>query len=502
MSQELFRNETIKNIVEKTKVIWAMDIADSLMGWDIEVLMPQEGAVERGIARAELQAISQSILKSPEIKGMVEEAEKHLPELNDYERGLIRVLKRRIKLATAIPPEILKEYIKTTSEATIQWRIARAKSDYKIFKPYLERIVELQRKIVEFLGYEEHPYDALLDLYEEGFRTRDADKMFGILEPEIRRIFRKIRDEGIYRESHELENVVYNVEDMKNLNLEILKIFEYPLGVRSRFDVSTHPFTTSIGIRDVRITTRYEGKDFKRSMYSTIHEYGHALYELQVDEKLAGTILATGVSGGIHESQSRFWENILGRSKTFAEAIYPIIKKHLKFVEKYTPDEIYYYLNTVKPSLIRVDADEVTYNLHILLRYKLEKSMITGDIRIDELPEIWNTEFERLIGVRPKMDSEGVLQDIHWSSGLGSFCNYTIGNVVAAQILNHMKREIEIEDQIMKLDFKPLREYLKNKIHCWGSTYEPKELLKRSFSEEMNPEHLIRYLENKYLKNK
>ncbi|MCR6669467.1 MAG: carboxypeptidase M32, partial [archaeon YNP-WB-062] len=207
-----------------------------------------------------------------------------------------------------------------------------------------------------------------------------------------------------------------------------------------------------------------------------------------------------GVSGGIHESQSRFWENIIGRSRVFAEAIYPTIKKHLKFVEKYTPEELYYYFNTVKPSLIRVDADEVTYNLHILLRYKLEKSMITGEVRMDELPEVWNSEFERLIGIRPKKDSEGVLQDIHWSSGLGSFCNYTIGNVVAAQILKHMKREMDFETQIAKLNFKPIREYLRNKIHMWGSVYEPKELLKRSFNEEMNPEHLLKYLEEKYLR--
>ncbi|MEM1549612.1 MAG: carboxypeptidase M32, partial [Candidatus Methanomethylicia archaeon] len=242
------------------------------------------------------------------------------------------------------------------------------------------------------------------------------------------------------------------------------------------------------------------GKDFKRSMYSTIHEYGHALYELQIDERLSGTLLATGVSGGMHESQSRFWENIIGRSRVFAEAIYPIIKKHLKFVEKYTPEELYYYFNTVKPSLIRVDADEVTYNLHILLRYKLEKAMITGDVKIGELPEVWNSEIERLIGVRPKSDSEGVLQDIHWSSGLGSFCNYTIGNIIAAQIRKHMMKKIKIDEEIMKLNFKPIREYLKEKVHIWGSTYEPKELLKRSFNEEMNPIYLLEYLEEKYLK--
>jgi len=500
MNQEVFRDENIKKILEKVRTIWALDIADSLMGWDIEVLMPQEGATERGIARSELQALSQSILKSKELKNLVYEAEKSMEKLNDYEKGLIRVLKRRMKIATAIPEEILKEYVKTTSEATIQWRIARSKSEYGIFKPYLEKIVDFMRKFAEYLGYEEHPYDALLDLHEEGFRTRDADKMFNILEPGIRRIFSRVQREGVYKSRHELEDMEYNVEDMKNLNLEILKIFEYPLGVRSRFDISTHPFTTSIGIRDVRITTRYEGKDFKRSMYSTIHEYGHALYELQIDERLSGTILATGVSGGMHESQSRFWENIIGRSRVFAEAIYPIIKKHLKFVEKYTPEEIYYYFNTVKPSLIRVDADEVTYNLHILLRYKLEKSMITGELKMDELPEVWNTEIEKLLGIRPKKDSEGVLQDIHWSSGLGSFCNYTIGNVVAAQILNHIKREVDFENQIAKLDFKPIREYLKNKIHVWGSVYEPKELLKRSFNEEMNPEHLLKYLEEKYLK--
>ncbi|MCX8169155.1 MAG: carboxypeptidase M32 [Candidatus Methanomethylicia archaeon] len=499
MSEELFKNSIIKELIEKTRVIWALDITDSLIGWDIEVLMPREGSTERGMARAELQAIGQKILKSPEIKSLVDEAERHLVELNDYERGLLRVLKRRIKFATSIPENVLKEYFKTVSEATVQWRIARSKSDYKLFKPYLGKIVDLMKKIADYLGYEEHPYDALLDLYEEGFRCRDADRIFSVLEPGIRRIFNIIQREGIYKPTHKLEEVEYNVEDMKNLNLELLKILEYPIGVRARFDVSTHPFTTSIGIKDVRITTRYEGKDFKRSMYSTMHEYGHALYELQIDEKLSGSILATGVSGGIHESQSRFWENIIGRGREFTEAIYPLIKRYLKFVEEYTPEELYYYFNTVKASLIRVDADEVTYNLHILLRYKLEKAMITEEVKIDELPEIWNSEFERLLGIRPKEDREGVLQDIHWSMGLGSFCNYTIGNVVAAQILKHMEKNVNLKENILKLNFKPIREYLKVKVHVWGSVYEPKELLKRSFGEEMKPEYLIQYLEEKYL---
>ncbi|HDO20035.1 MAG TPA: carboxypeptidase M32 [Candidatus Bathyarchaeota archaeon] len=486
-------------MVKYSRTLWALGHVSNLMGWDLEVNMPREGIKERSIATSELEVLRQKLLLQKEFLDLVEKAEKNRESLNDYERGLIRVLKRNIRIAKALPPELIRELSKVTSEANMKWRIAKKKNDYKIFEPYLERIIELEREVAEHLGYEEHPYDALLDLFEEGLKTSDMEKIFKVIEPGIRDVLKRVLDEKLYPQTHRLEKEKYEVEDMKKLNMEILRLLGYPLGEKARLDVSAHPFTTSMGIKDVRITTRYLGFDFKRSMFSVIHEFGHALYELQIDEKLMATPLATGISLGIHESQSRFWENMIGRSKMFAEVIYPTVKKYLKYVEDYSPNELYLYFNVVKPSLIRVDADEVTYNLHILLRFKLEKMMIEGEVKVDELPELWNNEMERLLGIRPKTYSEGILQDIHWSGGMGYFPTYTIGNIVAAQIRHHAIKEIDLEENMRKLNFEPLKNYLKEKIHKWGSTYPPKELLKRSFNEELNPKPFIEYINEKYL---
>ncbi len=499
----VFENPVIKELIEKTRVLWAIGHAIGLMGWDTETYMPPEGAVERGMAAGELSVLRQKILLSPEITGLVEKAE-GIEDLNDYERGVVRVLKRSIRIAKALPPKLVYELSRISEEARVVWRQAREKDDYDMFKPYLEKIVKLNREAAEYLGYEEHPYDALLDLYEEGLLTRDVDNIFSVLEPGMKNVLEKILGENIFPREHELEKISYDREAMEKVNREILEIFGFPLGKRARLDVSTHPFTTSIGIRDVRITTRYEGVDFKRTMYSVIHEFGHALYELQIDERLMATPLAHGVSLGIHESQSRFWENIIGRSRSFAEAIYPVLVKHLGFVKKYGPEDLYYYFNTVRPSFIRVDADEVTYNFHILLRFKLEKLLVAGEISVDDLPELWNNEMERLLGLRPKTYRDGVLQDIHWSMGnIGYFPTYTIGNIVAAQIRHHILRDIpDFYEKIRNNQYSEIREYLRKKIHQWGSTYAPKDLLKRMLGEEMNPKYFIDYLTEKYIAQK
>ncbi len=499
----VFENPVIKELLSKVRVLWALRHATNLMAWDTETYMPREGSTERAIASGELSVLSQQLILRPEVVELVEKAEKQ-EDLNDYEKGVIRVLKRSIKIAKALPPKLVYELAKTSQEAVVVWREARKKNDFNMFKPYLEKIVDLNREAAEYLGYEEHPYDALLDLYEEGLRTRDVDSIFNVLEPGMKKLLDEILSSGAFPREHKLEYIKYDQSAMEKVNLEVLKILGFPLGTRARLDISAHPFTQHMGIKDVRITTRYEGIDFKRTLFSVIHEFGHALYELQIDERLMATPLASGVSLGIHESQSRFWENIVGRSMSFVKAIYPILSKYLDFIGDYSVDDIYTYFNVVKPSLIRVDADEVTYNFHILLRFKIEKNLLTKEIKVDELPEIWSNEMDRLLGVKPKTYSEGVLQDIHWSMGsIGYFPTYTIGNIVAAQIRHYILKDIpDFYEKIEKLEFKEIREYLREKIHKWGSTYEPKELLKRSFGEEINPQYFIDYIKEKYILRK
>jgi carboxypeptidase Taq len=341
-----------------------------------------------------------------------------------------------------------------------------------------------------------------LDAYEEELTVDDMDKVFGVLTQQIQKILKKLVDSGspFCKESN-LGKSKYDVEKVDELNREILTLLQYDME-RFRMDLSTHPFTEAMGLNDVRITTRYEGTDFKRSISSTIHEAGHALYNLQCDQSLSVTPVEGGSSLALHESQSRFWENIVGRSRPFVHLIAPLIRKQVSFANQATDEELYLYFNNVKPDYIRVDADEVTYNLHIALRYEIEKKIIGDELDISEIPEFWNDRMEQLLGVRPTEHSQGVLQDTHWSSGLfGYFPTYTLGNLVSAIIVSKMRQELkDYEENIVKGDFKPIREWLRLKIHQHGSVYAPKVLLKQSFTEEYNPDYFVNYLQTKYIR--
>jgi carboxypeptidase Taq len=344
-----------------------------------------------------------------------------------------------------------------------------------------------------------------LDEFEEELTVDDLDKVFSALTPKIQKILKKLVDSGsafCKEENNNLGKPRYDIQKVEELSREILKLLQYDTE-RFRMDVSTHPFTEAMGLNDVRITTRYEGTDFKRSIASTIHEYGHALYHLQCDQLLCVTPVEGGSSLTLHESQSRFWENIVGRSRPFVQLIAPLIRKQLSFASQATDDELYLYFNNVKPDYIRVDADEVTYNLHIAIRYEIEKKIIGGDeLSVSEIPQFWNDRMEQLLGVRPTQDSQGVLQDTHWSSGLfGYFPTYTLGNLVSAIIDSKMRKDLNEykEENIRSGDLKPIREWLRQKIHQHGSVYSPKVLLKNSFNEGYNPDYFVTYIETKYL---
>lgn len=498
----VFENPLVKEILEKYRRLWALGHAISLLAWDSETYMPPEGVSERAIARAELSVLRQELLLKPEFVEKVEKA-KVLEGLNEYEQGVVRVLDREISIMKKLPPEHVFEFSKVTQEAVEAWRVAREKDDFDKFKPYLEKIVELSRKTAEYLGYEEHPYNALLDLYEEGLTIKDMDRVYDSIIPHSRHVLEKVTGEGYFPDKHELEGVKYERTAMEKVNKEILDVLGYPWR-RARLDTSPHPFTISLGVRDVRITTRYEGVDFRNTIYSVIHEFGHALYELQIDERLIATPLANGASMGVHESQSRFWENMIGRSRAFIPHMKRILENHLEFVKDYSEEDLYRYVNTVRPSLIRVEADEVTYNFHTYLRYQLEKLLIAGEINASDLPELWSEEMERLLGVKPKTHKEGVLQDIHWSHGsIGYFPTYTLGNVLAAQIRAKIDMELNgLAEKVMEGDFQAIKEYLREKIHRWGSTFPPKVLVEKATGEPVNPEYFNNYLSEKFLSKK
>ncbi len=492
----MLQNPLIMDIAEKYKPLWALDSVGSLLEWDMETYMPLGSSKPRGFTIAQTQLLRQE--RMLQLTDLVSEAEK-LTGLNDSETGFLRVLKRELDYYTKVPPKLLEDIVRTATEGTVVWREARKKSDFAMFEPYLEKMVGLKREEAEKLGYKGNPYNALMDRYEEELTTDDVDRVFSPLRTELKPILTKTLAAGKFPRTHPLEEISYNETAMRRVNEDVLKLLDMPEKT-FRMDVSTHPFTTSMAIEDVRITTRYEGKDFKASLYSTIHESGHAIYDLQIDPSLDYTPLARGTSLGVHESQSRFWENFIGRSREFIRRIYPSLKANLPFVAQYSEDEVYRYVNSAKPSPIRVEADELTYNFHIMVRYELEKKLISGEMEVAEAPSAWKDLMEKYVGVRPRNDAEGILQDVHWSGGMfGYFATYSLGNVIAGMFYNRIQKDLDLKTTVANGELGKVKDWLKERLHKYGATYSPKELQKRAFGETYNPQWLIEYLQEKYL---
>ena len=489
-------NPLIQQVLEKYKPIWGLDHASALLNWDVETYMPVDASKPRGYALAQLALMKQA--RIVEMESLLRKAEE-FSDLSEYENGILRVAKRDVDYYTKIPPTLLEDLERTSKEATVAWRNARKKADFTLFKPWLEKIVDLKKLEAERLGYQEHPYNALLNKYEEELTVSDVDNAFSLMIPNLKRILTRVLAEGKFLPKHPLEQIRYEEETMIRVNSELLKT----LGMSERtfrMDVSTHPFTTGIAVEDVRVTTRYEGADFRETMFSLVHECGHAMYELQIDPAFEYTPLGRVTSLAVHESQSRFWENVIGRSRDFVKLVCPILRKNLRFLSGYSEEDVYRYFNLVRPSPIRVAADELTYNFHIVLRYEIEKKLMGGDITVSELPSFWGDDMEKYVGVRPKDDAEGVLQDIHWSGGdFGYFPTYSLGNVISGMILRRIQKDVDLDRVVARGELSVVRTWLKEHIHRWGSTYSPKQLQKNLFGDSYNPEPFVKYLEHKYL---
>ncbi|MGI0079611.1 MAG: carboxypeptidase M32 [Nitrososphaerales archaeon] len=493
---EIFSNPIIKELNEKFKPFWALKRSEALLGWDLEVNMPEKATESRGFIMGQIALLSQEHIAR--LYPTIDQASK-LKDLNDYERGVLRVLEYLRKFYTRIPSSLLEEEQRVSVEATVVWREARKKSDFRAFLPHLEKIIGIKLQEADKLGYEKHPYDALLDLYEEGVTVEDMDAMFSRMIPALKRILEKVSSEKKFLSNHPLEEARYDTEALVRVNRKLTEILGLPKE-RSRMDISTHPFMTSISRDDVRITTRYLGYDFARSTFGTIHESGHAIYELQLNEKFEYTPIGNSASTGFHESQSRFWENIVGRSRAFVSLISPMLKENLSFLAPYSDEDLFRYFNVLKPQMIRIEADELTYNFHIALRYDLEKKLIAGKIVASELPSIWNDAMDEYLGIRPNDDAEGVLQDVHWGSGgFGYFPTYSLGNIIAGMIWYNMRKDVDLDQTIKSGDLAPIKTWLYERIHKFGAMYTPKALAMKTLGESFNPDRLVQYLEWKYL---
>ncbi len=494
-----FNNKVVKEILEKYKTISALSSLSALAGWDLNTYMPPKAGEDRGFILGKVEVLTKKLLLDKEFLSLLKKAEK-IKNLNDYERGVIRVLQRRINILKKLPDQFIEEFNQVTNTAQVVWRKAKENNDFKSFQPYLEKIVNLVKKQADYLGYKTHPYDALIDLYEEGWTTQDFETFFNSIKGELKSIFEKIKSSKDYLVRHPLENEKYRKEDMEKVNYEVLKILNFDPS-RSRLDIAPHPFEESISLNDVRITTWYHPKDFARSLTAVIHEFGHSLYELNIDPELQFTPLQHGVSYAFHESQSRFWENMIGRTPTFLRKIFPILKKYLPFIKKYKFEDVVCYFNLVRPSLIRVEADEVTYHFHIMLRFQIEKGLLENSLKVKELPEYWNETMKNYLGIEPKNYHEGVLQDIHWSTGaIGYFPTYSLGTFLSGLWLKKIEGELgRLESVLYQRDgILKIQNWLRKNIHQYGSSYSPKELILKVYKKEFSPEPFLNYLRNKY----
>ena len=474
--------------------------AAALLGWDQETYMPPGGAAHRGQQLATLSRLAHIKFTSDEIGQLLDDLQPYVDQLDpdSDEARLIKVTRRDYDKATRVPPELVAEMSKAASEGQMAWREAKAESNFARFRPYLERIVALRQEYARLFAPYDHIYDPLLDDFEPGMKTAQVRDIFAALRPQQVELIRAIAERPQVEDG--FLYLDYDEQKQWDFGVEVVTRFGYDWQ-RGRQDKSTHPFTTSFGMHDVRITTRIHRNNLASGLFSTLHDGGHALYEQGIDPALDRTPLARGASLAVHESQSRLWENLVGRSRAFWEHFYPRLQEIFPTqLGNVSLDAFYKGINKVQPSLIRVEADEATYNLHIMLRLELEIALMEGSLEVKDLPEAWNARMQEYLGLTPPNDAQGVLQDIHWSMGsLGYFSTYALGNLISVQLWEAMQRDIpDIEAQIRRGEFEALLGWLREKVHRHGAKFEPQELVKRITGSEITAEPYVRYLRTKF----
>lgn len=472
--------------------------AIALLEWDARTHLPKKGIEGRSQAIGTLSMEAFRMSVSDEMGAYIEAVLANGDALDEVTVRSAVECKRVFDRNRKIPPERIQEFVVLTTTAESVWAEARAKSDFSMFAPYLEKIVATLRNFIDYWGNSGDPYDTLLDEYEPGMTVAVLDPLFSKLRSDTAFLVQQIGAKPQLDDAF-LERF-YDPQKQRQFCEYLLREIGYDFDA-GRLDETQHPFAISVSAGDVRVTTRYWPNFFNAGIFGSIHEGGHALYEQNISPELNGTVLHDGASMGVHESQSRFWENIVGRSYEFWERHYGELQRTFpESLGSVSLGAFYRGINIVKPSLIRIEADEVTYNLHIMLRYELEKGLIRGDIQVAELPGLWREMMRQYLGVEPKDDADGVLQDVHWSDGsFGYFPSYAIGNIYGAQIAHALERELpHYHDDIRRGDFAAIRGWLKERIHRRGKLVPPSELMRQATGEEINADYLIRYLTKKF----
>lgn len=475
----------------------------SVLGWDQEVHMPEKGADARAASISLVSGLMHEKMVGLDDDGLLSKLKRQVDAkgLKGKDAIIVAETWRSFEREKKLPKAFVKELAETTSKAHHVWIRARKENDFSLFLPWLRKIVELKRKEAEFVGFADSPYDALLDSYEPGLTTKDVTAILDDLKDFLAPFLKELRASTVKIDQKRIRGT-FPLDKQFAFNRFVSEKmgFDYAAG---RIDKSVHPFTTTFHTNDVRITTRFKEDDIIYSLGSTIHETGHALYEQGLPSEHFGTPLAEAVSLGIHESQSRLWENTIGKSAAFWNYFYPRLQKEFPKPFKHVPRKDFLrIINEVKPSLIRTEADEVTYNLHIIVRFEIEKELIEGSIDPKDLPAIWNEKMKEYLGIKVPSDSLGVLQDVHWSTGsIGYFPTYTLGNLYAAQFYAAMERDIpDLSGHIAAGNLAVPREWLRKKIHVHGKTYTAADLVKKVTGEYPTSRYFIEYLRAKYEK--
>lgn len=497
--------EKVKQIenefLQYVKKMSAYQEALSLIFWDLRTGAPKKGADQRseiiGLLSTEVFNMSVSEKMADYIEKLSSDEAKQI--ITEITKKTVDHSKKEFDRNKKIPVDEYKEYVILQSKSESMWEEAKNTSDFELFRPYLEKLVEMTKRFIDYWGYKDHKYNTLLDMYEPGVTVEVLDRVFGEVRDKIIPLVKAISKSNHKPDASFLYNY-FSKKSQKDFSIKILEQmgFDFDAG---RMDESVHPFAIGISPGDVRVTTKYNENDFRVAVFGTIHEGGHALYEQNISFDLIGTPLCTGTSMGIHESQSLFYENFVGRNLSFWKKNYDLLKSYSSGqFDSISVNEFYRAINESKPSLIRIEADELTYPLHIIIRYEIEKGLFNDEIQVKDLPAVWNEKYEHYLGIRPDSDANGILQDVHWSGGsFGYFPSYALGIMYAAQFKNAMEKDLpNFEILLEEGDLLPIKEWLTKNIHHYGSTKKPLEILIDVTGEELNAQYLVDYLLQKY----
>jgi carboxypeptidase Taq len=471
---------------------------NSLLSWDQETYLPPKGAEARGRRMATVRGLAHERLVDPWLGEALEHAADS-GELDEAHAAMVRNLRRDRDRAVRLPTDLVRRLAVAQSRGVAAWKQARARRDFSLMRDELRELVAIKREQADLLLEDGEPYDALLEDYEPGMRVERLEPLLGAVRAELAELVAAIAAAGAPPPAP-FAGRRFARGAQWDFTMRLLADLGYDLEA-GRQDLSAHPFTTSLALRDVRVTTRLDEHDPWSGIFSTIHEAGHGLYEQGLDPAYEDTPAAAAPSLGLHESQSRLWENLVGRGRAFWERYLPVMREHFpEELAAASVDDVYRHVNRVTPSLIRVEADEVTYNLHIVIRFELELALLRGELEVDDLPGAWNDAYDRLLGVRPSHDGDGVMQDIHWSQGaFGYFPTYTLGNLYAAVLWERMAADLgDLDEVVRRGELATLLAWMRERIHRRGHLDDGEDLIRRVTGDGLRHEPFMRYLRGKY----